>query len=150
MTFQQRSIVVSLTSSILILVFYLVSWLRMYQTKGLDSGTIFRLWGVMIVATVIFNIAGNILTSILGAIVHAIQTQSEQPERMVEDERDKLIGLKGTQLAYIAFALGVFFAMLSFVFGQPDLVMFSLIILFGSLAEIAGDTYKLYLYGRGI
>ena len=150
MTFQQRSITVSLASSILILGYYLIGWFQMYQTKGLDSATVFRLWLIVIIASIILNIAGNILTNILGAIIHAIKTQSDKPERLIEDERDKLIGLKGTRVTYIVFSFGIFFAMLSFVFEQPALVMFSLIILFGSLAEIAGDIYKLTMYRRGL
>lgn len=149
MTYQQRSVAVSLVSNILILGFFVIRWLQIYQTNGLDSAQIFRLWGIVIVATIILNIAGNIITNIVSAIFHAIKTQSDEVERFVEDERDKLIGLKGTQVSYIAFAFGVFFAMLSFVFGQPALVMFSLIILFGSLAEIAGDIFKMLLYRRG-
>ena len=150
MTFQQRSITVSLASSILILGYYLTGWFQMYQTKGLDSATVFRLWLIVIIASIILNIAGNILTNILGAIIHAIKTQSDKPERLIEDERDKLISLKGTRVTYIVFSFGMFFAMLSFVFEQPALVMFSLIILFGSLAEIAGDIYKLTMYRRGL
>lgn len=150
MTFQQRSIIVSLASSTLILGYYLTGWIQMYQDKGLDSATIFRLWLIVIIASIILNIAGNILTNILGAIIHAIKTQSDKPERLIEDERDKLIGLKGTRVTYIVLSFGIFVAMLSFVFEQPALVMFSLIILFGSLAEIAGDIYKLTLYRRGL
>ena len=150
MTFQQRSITVSLASSTLILGYYLIGWFQMYQTKGLDSATVFRLWLIVIIASIILNIAGNILTNILGAIIHAIKTQSDKPERLIEDERDKLIGLKGTRVTYIVSSFGIFLAMLSFVFEQPALVMFSLIILFGSLAEIAGDIYKLTMYRRGL
>jgi hypothetical protein len=45
--------------------------------------------------------------------------------------------------------LGVFIAMLTFVIGQPALVLFSLLILGGILAQILGDSSRLYLYRRG-
>jgi uncharacterized membrane protein len=83
------------------------------------------------------------------SIVHAIKTRSEHVEKFIEDERDKLIGLKGSKVSYIAFSIGVLIAMLSFAFGQPPLVMFSLLILSSILGEIIGDISQLYLYQKG-
>jgi hypothetical protein len=40
--------------------------------------------------------------------------------------------------------------MLTFAFGQPPLVMFSLIIFFSITAEIIGDTLQLVFYRRGV
>jgi hypothetical protein len=39
--------------------------------------------------------------------------------------------------------------MLTFVFGQPPLVMFSLLIFSSITAEIIGDISQIYLYRRG-
>ncbi len=150
MTYRETNISVSLGSSLLVLIYYLVNWMQMYQTQGLNSATIFRLWAIVIVATIILNILGNILTNIALAIIHAIRTQSDKEPRFVEDERDRLIGLKGTQAAYIAFSAGVFLAMLTFALGQPPLVMFSLIIFFSIIAEIISDTLQLAFYRRGV
>jgi len=122
----------------------------MYQEEGLNSAVIFKLWGIVIVAGIVLNIVGNILTNIVLSIVHAIKTGTDKEPRFVEDERDKLIDLKGTKASYITFSIGVFLAMLSFVFGQPPLVMFSLIIFFSLTAEIIGDISQLYLYRRGV
>jgi hypothetical protein len=75
----------------------------MYQEEGLNSSEIFKLWAIVIVAGIVLNIVGNILTNIMLSIIHAIKTQSDKPERFIEDERDRLIGLKGC--LYIAFPL---------------------------------------------
>jgi hypothetical protein len=40
--------------------------------------------------------------------------------------------------------------MLTFVLGQPPLVMFALLIFFGILAQVIGDIFRLYLYRRGV
>jgi hypothetical protein len=40
--------------------------------------------------------------------------------------------------------------MLTFAFGQPSLVMFSLLIFFGLVAQIIGDISRLVLYRRGV
>ena len=150
MTYRETNISVSLTSSLLVMVYYLVNWIQMYQEQGLNSAVIFRLWAIVIVATILLNIFGNILTSIVLSIIHAIKTQSNKEPRFIEDERDKLIELKGTKAAYIAFSIGVFLSMLTFAFGQPPLVMFSLIIFFSILAEITGDVLQLSFYRRGV
>ena len=150
MSYRETNISVSLVSSLLVLGYYLVNWLQMYREEGLVSNEVFRLWAIVIVATIILNILGNILTSIVLSIAHAIKTQTNEEPRFIEDERDKLIELKGVRVSYIAFSIGVFLAMLTFVFGQPALVMFSLIIFFSVTAEIIGDIWQFSYYRRGI
>ncbi len=150
MSYRQTNISVSLGSSLLVMVYYLFNWLQMYQAEGLNADKVFRLWLIVIVATIVLNILGSILTSIVLSIAHAIKTQSDQEPRFIEDERDKLIDLKGMRGAYIAFSIGVFLAMLTFVFDRPPLVMFSLIIFFSVLAEVIGDVLRLYLYRGGV
>jgi hypothetical protein len=149
MSNRQYTITVSLISTLLVLGYYLVKLIPMIQQGELNSDEIFQLAAIVIIASIVLNIAGNILVNIVVNIVHAIQTQSEKEVRMLEDERDKLISLKGTQVSYIAFSLGVLASMLTFVFGQPALVMFSLIIFFSLLAEIIGDLSQFYFDSRG-
>lgn len=149
MSIRKISISVSLASTLLIMGYYLVNLILMNRQGDLISAEVFRLAAVVIIASIVLNIAGNILTSIGVSIIRAIQTRSAKEVRIIEDERDKLIGLKGTQVSYVAFSLGVLAAMLAFVTGQPALVMFCLIILFSLLAEIIGDLAQFYFYSRG-
>lgn len=149
MSTRKVSISVSLVSTLLILSYYLANLIPMFQQGDLNSQQIFRVAAIVIIASIVLNIAGNILAHIVINIIHAIQTQSDKGVRMSEDERDKLIGLKGTQVAYIAFSLGVLASMLTFVIGQPALVMFSLIIFFGLAAEVIGDLSQFYFDSKG-
>ena len=111
---------------------------------------VFRLWGIVIVLAIIFTIVATILTHIVSAIIEAIKTGSDDPEiEDFEDERDRLIDLRGTKVTYTISSIGVFLAMLTFVFGQPPLVMFTLLIFFGVVAQIIGDISRLILYRRG-
>ena len=122
----------------------------MVQGGSFNSPNVFRLWGIIIVLAIVVTILGTILTHILSAIVQAIQTGGEDPEiEDLEDERDKLIDLRGTKVTYYVFSIGVFLAMLTFVFGQPPLVMFSLLICFCFVAQLVGDISRLVLYRRG-
>jgi hypothetical protein len=149
MSYQEKNVTVSLVSTLLILGYYLANMFQMYQDGGLVAARVFRLWAIVIVAGIIVNIISSILTNIVLSIVHAIKTRTEEEERFIEDERDKLIGLKGMRVSYITFSIGVLLAMLTFVFGQPPLVMFSLIIFFSLVAEIIGDISQIYRYRRG-
>jgi drug/metabolite transporter (DMT)-like permease len=150
MTFQQKNITASLISFTLILGFYLIRLFQMVQGESFNETTLFRTWGIVIGLAIIVTILGTILTHILSTIVQVVQTGDENPKiEDVEDERDKLIDLRGTRVTYIVFSLGVFIAMLTFVLGQPPLVMFSLLIFTGIFAQIVGDISRLYLYRRG-
>jgi hypothetical protein len=150
MSIRKVSNSVSLVSTLLILGYYLLNLIPMFQQGDLNSQQIFRLAAIVIVASIVLNIAGNILAHIVINIIHAIQTQSDKEVRMTEDERDKLIDLKGTQVSYIVFSLGVLVSMLTFVIGQPALLMFSLIIFFGLVAEFIGDLSQFYFDSRGV
>jgi cytochrome bd-type quinol oxidase subunit 2 len=132
-----------------ILTYYIVNWVRIYRTEGLNSEAIFRLWWTVMIAAIILIIVGIIATMIGSNIVHAIKTGKEDPQTSVEDERDKMFELKGEYASSIVFSLGVVLSMLTFVLGQPPLIMFSLITFFGILSGIAGAIYQLVLYRKG-
>jgi hypothetical protein len=149
MSYQEKNITVSLVSHLLILVYYAANVYQMLQAGGLVSAQLFGLSAIVIIALVIVNIIASILTNILLAIVQAIKTRTNTVERSIEDERDKLIGLKGTRTSYITYSLGVLVGLLTFVFGQSPLVMFGLIIFSGLVAQIAGDISQIYLYRKG-
>ena len=144
-----NEITVSLFSNMLILGYYLVNIWPQFQQGDWNSEEVFQLWVIVIVASIVLNIVGNIIAAISMNIAHAIKTRSSQEVRLIEDERDKFIGLKGDRVAYYATSSGIFLAMLSFVLGQPALVMFSLLLLFTLVAEILGELAQFYFFSRG-
>lgn len=150
MSFQEKNVTVSLANFTLILGFFAIRIIQMIRSGSFESTNVFRLLGITIVLAVIVTIFATILTHIVSAIIHAIKTGEEKANvEDIEDERDKLIDLRGTKLTYIVSSLGVFLSMLTFVFGQPPLVMFTLLIFFGLMAQVTGDVLRLYLYRRG-
>ena len=149
MSYQEKNITVSLVSQLLIVIYYCINVFQMLQDGGLVSTRLFSLSAVVVIASIFINIIASILTNILLSIVYAIQTQSKETERFIADERDKLIELKGMRISYITFSVGVLFALLTFVFGQSPLVMFSLIIFFAIMATIIGAVAQIYLYRKG-
>ena len=150
MTFNEKNKMVTLVNFSLILVYFLIRVFQMIRNNNFIPESIFRLWGITIVWAIVITILGTILTHIVATIIEAIKTGNEEPEvDDIEDERDKLIELKGTRATYTVSSLGSGIAMLTFVFGQPPLVMFTLLIFFGLVAQIVGDISRLMLYRRG-
>ena len=150
MSFQQKNITVSLVNFILIMGFFLFRVIQMLQSDSFTSANIFRLWGITIGFAIVVTIIGTILTHIVSAIIEAIRTGKDDPKiEDFEDERDQLIDLRGTRVTYTVSSIGVFLSMLTFVFDQPPLVMFTLLIFFGLVAQIVGDISRLVLYRRG-
>jgi len=150
MSFQQKNITVSLANFTLILGFYLIRVFQMIQGGSFNSANVFRLWGIIIVLAVVVTIFATILTHIVSAIIQAIKTGEQKPDvEDIQDERDQLIDLRGTKLTYLVSSIGAFLSMLTFILGQPPLVMFTLLIFFGVLAQVLGDVLRLVLYRRG-
>lgn len=151
MSMQQRNTVVSLVSFLLVLGYFCLRVFQMVQTTTFTAPNVFQLWGIVIAAAITITILGTIGATILSAIFYAVRTREEPPKQeYLEDERDKLITLKGTRVAYIVSSLSVLIAMLTFVLDQPPLVMFTLLIGSGLVAQIVGDVYRLFRYRRGV
>ena len=149
MSYQEKNISVSLVTSFLILGYFLIRVFFMIQNGEFESTHVFRLWGIIIGLAILGNILATILTHIVSAIIEAIKTQGEPDIEDFEDERDSLIDLRSTKVTYGVFSVGVLLSMLSYVLGQPPLVMFTALIISGFLAQIIGDTIRLYMYRRG-
>ncbi|MEO7912756.1 MAG: hypothetical protein ABIV47_24160 [Roseiflexaceae bacterium] len=150
MSMQQRNTVVSLVIFSLIFIVFCLRVLQMLLAQTFIAANVFWLWGIVAVAAIVVTILGTIIANIVFAIVFTVRTKEEpQESEWLEDERDKLIQLKGMRVSYMVFSLGVLIAMLSFVLSQPPLVMFTLLIASGLIAQIVGDVYRLLRYGRG-
>jgi hypothetical protein len=150
MSFQEKNITASFVIFTLILGFYLVRIFQMVQSASFNLTNMVRLWGTVIILGIVVTIIGTILTHMGSAIVQAIQTKQEPDIQDIQDERDRLIDLRGTKVTYVVYSIGVFLSMLTFAFGQPSLVMFSLLIFSGLMAQIIGDISRLVLYRRGV
>ena len=150
MSFQERNITASLVSFSLVMAYFLIRVFQMVQSESFTSANVFRLWWIVIILAVVITIVLIILSHIGSAIFEVIRTGDEDPKiDETEDERDKLIDLRGTKITYTVSSIGVFLAMLTFVLGQPALGMFTLLIFFGLFAQITGDISRLVLYRRG-
>ncbi len=150
MSYKEKNVIASFICFSLILVVVLTSLIGMVRTDSFTTGNVFGLWVGVIVMAVVVTILLTILTHTVGAIIEAIRTRSDDPKiDDTEDERDRLIDLLGTRATFLVTSLGSLVAMLTYVFGQSPLVMFSLLIVFGVAGQVLGDAYRLLLYRRG-
>ncbi len=150
MSFQQKNITVSLVNFLLILGFYVIRVTQLIRTESFTLDKIIWIWIIIAVMAIVVTIIGTILTHIISTIIEAVRTGNEDPQvEDVQDERDELIDLKGTRVTHTVYSSSVFLAMLTFAFGKPALVMFTLLILCGIIAQIAGDIFRLRLYRKG-
>lgn len=150
MSFQQKNVTVSLVNFLLILGFYLIRVTQLIRTDSFTLDKIIWVWIIIAVMEIVVTIIGTILTHIISTIIEVVKTGNEDPKiEDIQDERDELIDLKGTNVSYIVSSLSVFLTMLTFALGQPALVMFTLLILCGIIAQIAGDIFRLRLYRKG-
>lgn len=150
MSFKEKNIVVSLVNFILILLFYCSRIFQMNQNDNFQSEPVFQLFGIVVFLAVAVTVLAIILTHLVPIIIKYIKTgEKESGFDDLEDERDKMIDLRGTKITYTLSSLGSFIAMLAYVYGQPPLVMFTLFIFFGVLSQIIGDASRLLLYRRG-
>jgi hypothetical protein len=133
----------------LIIGFYLISLWQMHQEGALVAGRVYGLWATVVVAAMVANILGSILTNIVLTIFEAIKTQKYEEPRFIADERDQLIELKGMQSGYITFSVGVLVSIIAFITGEPALETINMIIFFAIFAQIASDISRVYFYRRG-
>ena len=93
----------------------------MLQGVGPRSEGVFWLCGIIIALATLGTIGLTIATHVVGSVVLSVRLKREQAIEHVTDERDQLIMLKGTEVAYRAASIGVALAMLTLVLGQPPL-----------------------------
>ena len=150
MSYQEKNITVSLVSHLFIMVYYLVNLFPIFQNGEWIASRLYGLWAIVIGVNILVTIIGSILTNILLTIVEAVRSKKYEDPRFITDERDSLIELKGIRVSYITFSVGVLISVFAFIFGQPPLMMISLIFVFSILAEIVGDIAQITLYRRGM
>ncbi len=150
MTFKEKNVLASLICFSLMLVIVVSSLAAMVRTDSFNADNVFGLWAGVIVLSIIVVVLLTILAHTLSAVIEAVRTRSDDPKiDDTEDERDKLIDLRGTRATFLVTSSGSFLGMLTYFLGFSPLVLFSLLIVFGVGGQVVGDAYRLMLYRRG-
>src|SRR5215472_4780399 len=147
MSAHERRAFVSLLSTLLLAVFFLVYVLPRYPAGNPYSAEVFHFWGLAVVILVPVSIVANIAISIVFSIVYTMATQEKASS--FADERDKLIELRALRIALYVFTCGFFLAMGSQALGMPPSVMFIVLMVAGYGSGMVCNLSQLYLYRKG-
>jgi uncharacterized membrane protein len=164
-SYKEKKTIVSLVTGLLILATYCIYTLNKIQlgTAALDdlkfwATTILIFIGIGVVSLIIILIVFHILLSVTIAVKEEIQNGEYDDKKiaktleldMVEDEMEKLIGLKAMRISFAVVGIGFIAALVSLVLNYSPAVMLNIMFFsFGIGSMIEGFT-QLYFYRRGV
>jgi hypothetical protein len=148
MSYQERRAIASLISTILMSAGYFVYVFQRYPAGSPYSPEVFRFWGWAMLVFIPVSILVNIAIEIGFSIFHTMATNEK--ERALIDERDKLIGLRASRNGMYVFAVGYLLAMGALAAGMPPGVMFGGLVVSGFLSVVVAHLSQLYFYRSGI
>jgi hypothetical protein len=149
MSYQEKNVVVSFLSTILIFAGYCWYVWHAYQAGQINLTTDLHFWGLTILIFIPVSIAARIIILIVFHILNAIATRGAEVDSLT-DERDKLIALKASQIGYVVVGIGFLGSMVSLVMNQPPFIMLNIIFCAFNLAQIADELTQLYFYRMGV
>ena len=165
MSYQEKKTTVSLVTGLLILAVYCIYALSKTQSGAVSLEDL-RFWattmlifiGIGVVAQVVILIVFHILLSVTMAV--KVQWQREEYDGkkiekaleadMVEDEMDKLIGLKATRISLAIAGFGFMAALGTLALNGPPAVMLNILFFAFGIGLMAEGVAQLYFYRHGV
>ncbi|MFC3770071.1 hypothetical protein [Paenibacillus sp. GCM10012303] len=148
MSYQEKKVMVSIISSILIFTLYSIYAINHAEEGSITSASDFRFWGSFILILLPVSIAAKIVIHIGFVIFNKIATNEDEPS--FEDEFDKLIELKADRISLYVFFFGFILSMIPLVTELPTYLTFVALIFFGFLSDLMGRIAQLYFYRKGV
>jgi hypothetical protein len=165
MSYQEKRTLVSVLTGILILAAYCI-YTYSKVSSGVESVSDLKFWafamvlfiGIGVIATIIIQIVFHILLSVGLAIKEQIQTGGVDEDgiekilevEMVEDEMDKLIGLKSMRFGFAIAGIGFVSGLLTLLFDYAPAVMLNIMFVSFSLGSILEGIVQIYYYRKGV
>ena len=140
LSFKEKTIWTSLIITILVFSIYFIKVFSLLNEQNIDKTAIITLFIGVVVLMIIIEIVSHIIL----AIVYKKDVNIEI------DEREKLIDLKSTQISYYILIFGVFQSGISLMTTASPFIIANIILFFFILAEIVGDSIRLYYFKRGV
>lgn len=147
MSYQEKSSMISIASTLIVFIGLGMYVYGIYQEGSLHSDEILHFWGIVFIILTVVSIVFHIVAHVITSIVTGIVTRSK--ESFVQDERDKLIDLKGTRNAHYVFITGFALSMGMLAFRIDPSIIFPFLFFFGFLSALIGDFSRIYFYRRG-
>jgi hypothetical protein len=165
MSYQEKRILSTMLTNTLILAAYCIYAFGQYQSGAAAPDdlnfwaiTMLKFIGIGIVAAIVIQIVFHVLLSVGIAVRETIQNGEGDNEKidraikaeMVEDELDKLIGMKTGKISIILAGIGFGAGLISLAFGQPAFIMLNILFIAFSAGSIVEGIAQLVYYRKGV
>lgn len=165
MSYQEKKTMILILTGIFVLATYSI-----YAFSRVWSGMVdlndMRFWavtmllfiGIGIVAVIVIQIVFHILLSIAIAVKEQVRNgkcDDKEIEKtieleMIEDEMDRLIGLKSLRIGYAITGIGFIAALVSLVLNYSPAVMLNILFFSISIGSLIEGIAQLYFYRSGV
>jgi hypothetical protein len=172
MSYQSKRAITSMVGGALILAAYCIYAFGRYSSGVIAEGNL-KFWagtmlffiGIGVVAEIVLEIVFHIALSIGIAVKEQVcdqkeidKNEQEIDERVeatlkatvIEDEMDKLIELKSSQIGFILSGVGFVGALILLFVGYSAVVMLNVMFLSFLVGSLMEGAASLYFYGRGV
>jgi hypothetical protein len=161
MPYQSKKTVTSMVTGVLVLAAYCIYAFGHYSSGAIAEGNL-KFWagtmlvfiGIGVVAAIILQIIFHIALSIGIAVKDRACDEKEIGMRIeatvIEDEMDKLIELKSSQIGFVLSGVGFVSALILLVLGYSAVVMLNVMFLSYLVGSLMEGAASLYFYGKGV
>ncbi len=161
MSYQTKKTIISLVASLVILTSYCISVYNHYKVENIISNDL-QYWAklmvtyigigvaVSIVLQIMFHIYLSIYLSIKDNINDNKAINHKLELEMVEDEMDKLIGLKAMRIGYIIVSVGFVSSLIYLTFGTSIVIVLNIMYLSFFIGSMSEGLSNLFFYYRGV
>lgn len=161
MPYQSKKTITSMVGGALVLAEYCIYAFGRYSSGAIAEGNL-KFWagtmlvfiGIGIVVTIILQIVFHIALSIGIAVKDRACDEKEIHKRVeaavIEDEMDKLIELKSSQIGFVLAGVGFVGALILLVLGYSTVVMLNVMYLSFLVGSLMEGAASLYFYGKGV
>jgi len=161
MSYQSKKTITSMVGGALVLAAYCIYAFGRYSSGAIAEGNL-KFWagtmlvfiGIGVVGIIILQIIFHIALSIGIAVKERACDEKEVNKRieatMIEDEMDKLIELKSSQIGFVLAGVGFVGALILLVLGYSTVVMLNVMYLSFLVGSLMEGATSLYFYGKGV
>lgn len=165
MNYKTRQIWAMMVVTITIFITFLSRVFSKYSNEGIEAFSNVKYWAntmlyyviVMVISIIVVLIVLNILSAIFGTVRNEVNKKQNKEEIDIdemfddtEDEMDKLIAMKASQVSYAVVGVGFVWGLITIYMDMPFGVMLCIQFTSFVLANIVESIIKLYFYKRGV
>ncbi len=148
MSYHEKENIVNIISGIVVAA--ILGW-AVYQRHlngSFDLTEDFRAWGIIFLVFMGISVVARIIIYIIFHIINAIATREEKIP--IEDERIKLIKLKGIRNSHYAWSSGFVLSIVGLAMGMQVFWIFVIFVISGLASEIIDNVTQIYFHRKGI